>query len=80
MYLSSRVLIEDAEYGKLCGQRFTRSGRRPEQHIMICVIHCMKDLRLDWIEMREPERYSTILYEEMVWRKIEYLYGHLGEF
>ena len=54
-YLSSRILIEDAKYPELSRQCFARASRRPKQHVMIRVVHRVKYLRLNWVEMREPE-------------------------
>lgn len=54
-YLGSRIDIKDAEYGQLSSQCFARSCRGSKQHIMICVIHRVKYLCLDWIKMREPK-------------------------
>ena len=54
-YLSSRIDIKDAEYGQLSSQCFARSCRGSKQHVMICVIHRVKYLCLDWIKMREPK-------------------------
>ena len=56
-YLSAWVYIEDAEYSQFSGQCFTGAGRRPEQHVMIRVINRVKYLRLNRIEVREPEEH-----------------------
>ena len=55
-YLSSWILIEDTEYGQFSGQCFTRSSGCTKQHVMIRVVHSVKYLRLNWIEMSEPVR------------------------
>ena len=43
--LHARVLAEDPEHGQLCADGLSRSCRRSQQYIFICVIQCVERLQ-----------------------------------
>mmetsp|Transcript_18092 Transcript_18092/g.68343 ORF Transcript_18092/g.68343 Transcript_18092/m.68343 type:complete len:442 (-) Transcript_18092:1829-3154(-) len=53
--LASGPLVEEAEHRQLRGHRLARASGRAEQHVVVCVVEHVEDLRLDGVEVREAE-------------------------
>lgn len=47
------VFSEHSEDGHLCSHSFAGACGSPKQDIAICVVHSVKDLRLDGVEVSE---------------------------